>query len=129
MAIQRPTLPPDERARETIRHWARSGTLPHRLVVRARIVQLGLEGLGANDTARELGVSTRTVALWLQRFQSGGPEALRSDASGRGRHSRLAEDDVQGLRAQAAAGRSLRSLAASLGVSKSTVHRALKRSP
>lgn len=119
---------PDDETLETLRHWARSGTLPHRLVQRSRIVCLAVAGYSVTRTARELRVSTRTVALWRKRFLDGGLDGLTQDAPGRGRKPKLAPELVAGLRSPgAAAVPSLRRLAQALGVSKSTAHRALRR--
>ena len=119
---------PDNETLATLRQWARSGTLPHRLVQRCRIVCLALDGYSLTRTARELHVSTHTVALWRKRFQEGGLGGLTHDAPGRGRKPKLEPAVVAGLRAPgAAAASSVRRLALTLGVSKSTVQRALKR--
>ena len=56
--------------------WIRAGTTPQRVVRRARIVLIAAEGCSAREIARRLGVSTHTVSLWRQRFQTGGPTVL-----------------------------------------------------
>jgi transposase-like protein len=119
---------PDDETLETLRHWARSGTLPHRLVQRSRIVCLAIAGYSLTRTARELRVSTHTVALWRKRFLDGGLDGLTHDAPGRGRKPKVTHELVAGLRSPgAAAAPSVRHLARTLGVSKSSVHRALRR--
>ena len=127
---------PDAQDLRTLRQWARSTTLPHRLVLRSRIVLLALDGASIRATALQLHVSSHTVSVWRKRFREGGLDALTHDAPGRGRKPRLSLEALRlsleaiaAVAPPAAARRehSVRSLAERLGVSKSTVHRALDR--
>jgi transposase len=130
--MERSTLSLDEDQRRVLVSWVRAGTTPQRVAMRARIVLLANEGSSARQIARRLGISTRTVAVWFQRFGSGGPQALLSDAPGRGRkptvtmpaRSRLVEllatSPPQGQRW------TVRTLAAALGISRASVHRMLR---
>jgi len=52
----------------TLDAWARSRTLPARVVERARIVRLAADGVPSQDIAQRLGVSRPTVQLWRERF-------------------------------------------------------------
>lgn len=132
--MERSTLSLDEDQRRVLVSWVRAGTTPQRVAMRARIVLLANEGSSARQIARSLATarSTRTVAVWFQRFGSGGPQALLSDAPGRGRkptvtmpaRSRLVEllatSPPQGQRW------TVRTLAAALGISRASVHRMLR---
>lgn len=117
--------------RRVLSAWIRAGTTPQRVVRRARIVVLFAEGRSARDVATELGVSTRSVALWRQRFESGGPPALLRDAPGRGRKATVTVHARTQVRALLAlpppAGRwTVRALAAAAGISTASAHRVLK---
>jgi hypothetical protein len=71
--------------RATLEAWVRAPTTPQRTVLRSRIVLKLAEGLSVRETARRLGVSRHTVALWRSRFLSEGCEPLTRDRPGRGR--------------------------------------------
>ena len=124
-------LRPEDRA--CLEHWIKSSTTPQRLVLRSRIVLLAAAGTTALTVARTLGVSRPTVRLWLRRFDQGGPYALAHDAPGRGRHATLDAATVlvrlQEAHLLDAQGRctNLHSAATVLGVSVTTVWRALRR--
>ena len=119
--------------RPQLEQWVRAATTPQRVVWRSRIVLLGLDGHSAADIASQIGVSHPTVRLWLRRFASAGAAALLHDAPGRGRHplidpatlmTRLREAHLIGPDGQPT---SLRDAAKYLGVSASTVWRALRK--
>jgi hypothetical protein len=74
--------------RADVERATRSPSLPHRIVLRSRIVLLLATGHSARDAARLLDVSRRTVDLWRARFTDGGFEALLRDKAGRGRKKR-----------------------------------------
>ena len=59
-------------------------TAQQRLVLRSRIVLMLADGCAAREVARVLGVSRPTVALWRQRYEQEGPQALTHDRPGRG---------------------------------------------
>ena len=111
--------------------WTRAGKTPQRVVRRARIVLLAADGISGREIARQLGVSTHTVSLWRRRYLSGGPSALLRDAPGRGRKSTVidgAAARVRGLLASEPTARrwTVRALASAMGISRASVHRALK---
>ena len=124
-------LRPEDRAR--LEHWIKSSTTPQRLVLRSRIVLLAAAGITAIAVARSLGVSRPTVRLWVRRFDEGGPLALAHDAPGRGRHATLDTATVLARLREAnlldTHGRctNLHTAAPVLGVSVTTVWRALRR--
>ena len=124
-------LRPEDRA--CLEHWIKSSTTPQRLVLRSRIVLAAAAGSTAVEVARSLGVSRPTVRLWLRRFDEGGPNALAHDAPGRGRHAtvdaatvlaRLHEAHLLDERGHCT---NLHTAATLLGVSVTTVWRALRR--
>jgi len=65
--------------------WARSGTVPQRVALRARIALLLAAGHPPRSVARMLGVGVNTVSRWKERVGRAGIEALTRDAPGRGR--------------------------------------------
>ena len=124
-------LRPEDRSR--LEHWVKSSTTPQRLVLRSRIVLLSAAGSSTDDVARRLGVSRPTVRLWVRRFDEGGPQALEHDAPGRGRHAsldtattltRLREANLIDAQGHCT---NLHDAAALLGVSVTTVWRALRK--
>ena len=126
-----PPLRPEDRSR--LEHWIKSSTTPQRLVLRSRIILLSAAGSSTDDVARRLGVSRPTVRLWVRRFEEGGPQALEHDAPGRGRHSaldtatalaRLREANLLDAQGHCT---NLHNAAALLGVSVTTVWRALRK--
>jgi len=94
---------------------------------RVLLVQRIHSGRPRAQVARELGISTKTVAKWLRRFQERGPEGLR-DRSSRPHRSPTTTDEV--LRTAVVALRRQRltlvSIAAQLGLSRATVARIAK---
>ena len=112
--------------------WLRSPTKPQRVVRRSRIVLLAADDLADDEIAALVAVSPPTVKLWIRRFVEGGPAALLHDAPGRGRRASLDPSTViDRLRAADLLGAdgepvSLRRASAFLGVSASTVWRALR---
>jgi transposase len=116
-----------------LKRWVRAGTTPQRVVWRSRIVLLALDGFSCRQISSRLALSRPTVRLWLRRFANEGASSLLHDASGRGRHpsldpstmvcrlreAHLVSDDGNPT--------SLRDAAAYLGVSPSTVWRAMHK--
>ncbi len=124
---------PDAAARALLRHWVRAPTTPQRVAQRSRIVLLALDGVGDGEIASRLEVSRPTVRLWTKRFERSGPEALLHDAPGRGRPASMASSAMFDRLRQANLLRpdglpvSVRQAAAFLGISASSVWRALRR--
>jgi len=118
--------------RALLERWVRAGTTSQRVARRSRIVLLALDGV--DDIAERVGVSPRTVRLWVGRFQTGGAEALLRDAPGRGRHATLDSTALLDRLKQAnlllpdGHPSSLRRAAAFLEVSPTAVWRALRKS-
>jgi transposase-like protein len=123
----------DSNPREVLQRWVRAPTTPQRVARRSRIVLLALEGLRDDEIAARLNVSRPTVKLWRRRFAEYGPEGLVHDAAGRGRHAcissltmwdRLRQANLLGTDGLPV---SIRRAAAFLGVSASSVWRAVKK--
>lgn len=87
--MRRPSeLVVESSGRNVLETWARSRTLPQRIVVRSRIVLLCAAGNSSRVVAAQLNVSRNTVELWRTRFIEGGVDALTTEKPGRGRKPR-----------------------------------------
>ena len=119
--------------RALLQRWIRAPTTPQRVAQRSCIVLLSLDGIRTRDIASSLEVSPATVRLWTKRFAEGGPEALRHDAPGRGRHARMGAVSMcerlreAGLLRSDGMPLSVRRAAAVLGVSATSVWRAFNQ--
>ncbi len=82
----------EERAK--LRQLVRAKTAPARLVERARLVVLVLDGATAPQAAAQAGVSEETARRWVKRYNADGLAGL-DDAARTGRPQTYA-DDVQG---------------------------------
>jgi hypothetical protein len=113
-----------------LERWVRGRTTPRHLLLRAQIVLLAGKGVSDRRIARQLHTTRDTVRRWRTRFAKGGAEALRCDSPGRGRKSRVSPSELGSILHDTRGTKpSLRTLASLLGVSPSTIHRALNRSP
>ena len=74
----RPLTPVElsETDRADLERWARSNSVSHRLVLRARVILACSEGKSPGDVASEVGVSVGSVSKWKRRFLDGGISAL-----------------------------------------------------
>ena len=119
----------DERQREQLEAFARSRSLPHGLVMRAKIVLEAAEGAQNVAISKALGVSRETVSKWRERFVRQGIEGLYDEyRSGRPRDiddERVAELVSKTLHSKpkGATQWSTRDMAEQSGISKSTVQR------
>ena len=75
--------------REQLPSWSRSTSMPHGLVLRARIVPASAEGLTNTAVAKHLAISLPTVGKWRRRFLALGVQGLHDD----GRLGRPRTDD------------------------------------
>jgi transposase len=123
----------DSNARALLEHWVRAPTTPQRVAQRSRIVLMALDGVRDDEIASRLDISRPTVKLWTERFETSGPDALLHDAPGRGRPASMAPEAMRDRLREAKLVRpdglpvSIRLAATFLGVSASSVWRALKR--
>jgi transposase len=77
--------------RGKIERLTRAHSAPVRLVQRARIVQLALQGMTVPAIAQELALSEKMVRVWLKRFEQDGLAGL-DDAPRSGRPRTYSED-------------------------------------
>jgi transposase len=77
--------------RGKVEQLSRARSAPMRLVTRARMVHLAIEGLTAPAIAQDLGVSEKAVRVWLKRFAQEGVAGL-DDAARSGRPRTYSED-------------------------------------
>jgi transposase len=121
-----------ETDRQLLISWVRAGLTPQRVVRRARVVLLAVEGASIRAISERLCISTRTVALWIRRYEDGGPYILWRDAPGRGRKPSISPEVTSRVRALRRTSRpeggrwSIRRLAELTGVSRASVHRILR---
>jgi len=115
--------------RVELERWARSGSVSHRLVVRARIVLACADGKSPGDIASYLDVSVATVCKWKRRYLDGGLSAMH-DLPRPKVERRLGDEVVESIvrttletTPKGQTHWSTRGLAKKLGVSQSSVSR------
>lgn len=115
--------------RSQLQEWAASRSLPHALVQRAQAILLSAEGLANTVVADRVGLSHPMVGHWRRRFQQDRLAGLY-DAPRSGRPRTHDDDEVARLlrtvlttKPAHATQWSVRSVAATTGISKSTVQR------
>lgn len=124
------TIELDEHTERELRVLTKRRTVQARLQQRALVVLLAAEGRQNKDIAVEAGLDRRQVALWRERFLTGGIDALRKDAPRSGRpatvtteiESRIVQATLQDKPVNATHW-STRTLAEHLGVGATTVRR------
>jgi putative transposase len=115
--------------REQLESFASSRSLPHGLVRRARIVLMSAEGISNTAIAARLGLSGNTVGKWRSRYLAEGIQGLYGEVRP-GRPRSISDEKVatlirKTLKTKPRDGThwSVRTMAESSGLSKSTVHR------
>lgn len=123
------TITLDVKQRAQLETDARSCSLSHALVRRAKIVLLAADGLSNAAIAEKLDVSNPTITYWCRRFREQGLQGLYDPPSG-GRARTYSDEAVARLMQQALDNRpadathwSVRSYARETWLPKSTVHR------
>ena len=117
--------------REALERMARSGSEPHRRVVRAGALLALADGASVRSVARVLGSHQDSVRRWRDRFLESGPAGVGAVAPGRGRKPGIAadvvgaivDDTLHSAPEDGSAAWSTRSMAARHGVGKDTVAR------
>lgn len=117
--------------REALERLARSGSEPHRRVVRAGVLLALADGASVRSVAGGLGAHQDIVRRWRDRFLESGPAGVGAVAPGRGRKPEIGSDVVEAIVADTlrcvpddgSVGWSTRSMALRHGVSKDTVAR------
>lgn len=119
----------NESDRSQLQSIVRSRSMPHSLVRRARIILLSGEGQSNREVARRCGVSAPVVGQWRQRYQERGLAGLHDEL--RPGRPRTHDDEqvaelvklVVETKPEHITHWSVRSAAATSGISKSTVGR------
>jgi transposase len=116
--------------RATLDTWVRGRSLPHRQVLRARIIVMAAEGSDSQGIAKALTISRPTVQLWRQRFLALRIPGLEKDAPRPGRNPRIAAEKVKAIIEATlhttpgnATHWSTRSMARAQGLSQATIRR------
>lgn len=119
--------------RRTLESWSRGRSTPARLVQRARIVLLAVDGMENIDIADEVGTDRQTVGRWRTRFAREGLAGIEKDRPGRGRKATkrqaLAAKIIHKTtreKPKDATHWSTRTLAAAMGIDPSMVRRVWK---
>ncbi len=83
--------------RSIIDSWSTGGSFPYRLVQRARIIRMAVDGIFNRDIAKELRISRPTVQLWRERFLSLRLAGLEKDAPRTGRFPRITQHKINAV--------------------------------
>lgn len=125
-------LPLSDAARKQLTVMSRSRTLPHALVVRARIVLLAADGMSNIKIAEKLDLSRLTVGVWRRRYLRQGIEGLYDEPRPGGPRS-IGDEQIAALVSKTLKSKpkdgthwSCRSIAEETKLSKSTIHRVWK---
>ena len=123
-----PALAMTEGQREVLESLARSQSGAHREVVRAKALLMAADGASNATIARALSLSRGTVANWRARFAEDGLVKFGQVREGRGRKPSIPQSKIdeildltQNYRPKGETHWSCRTMAAAVGVSKSTV--------
>ena len=133
-SLAAPPMPLSDDDRRTLERFAKSRTMAHRTVLRARALLLAADGVANNEIALRVQVNPNSVRLWRHRFEQEGIEGVGKVAPGRGRKPSLPEGTVaevvnltmNELPDDGTMQWSTRSLAARVGISHVTVARIWK---
>ena len=124
-----PALHLQDADEQQLRQWLAAFGTPQQVALRSRIVLLAAEGESDNAIAQQLDVNRKTVTLWRARFAQEGLDSLWEVAPGRGRKATYGPEKIQSIvdatlrsKPKGMTQWSCRLLAASQGVSKSTIN-------
>ena len=119
----------DADTRQQVEAFARSRSLPHALVVRAKVILMASEGMKSIDIAEKVGLSRVSVGKWRTRFAEGGLNGLYEELRP-GRPRQIEEERIAVLITKTLRSTprgqthwSCRTMSESVGLSKSTVQR------
>jgi transposase len=117
-----------EEQRKQLDQWLAAMGTPQQVALRCRIVVASAERQADLAIAAELNINRKTVRLWRERFLEKGLAGLWDVAPGRGRKPTYSQEDVKRVidatlqtKPKGSTQWSCRLMAASLGLSKSTV--------
>jgi transposase len=126
-----PTIVLNEEARKKLTQLAKSRTASVRMARRAQIVLLAATGKHNDAIARELEIGRVQVGRWRERYAEGGLAAIERDLPRGGRPCKADTAEIVRLTTrtlpEAATHWSTRTLAATVGVSDTTVLRVWRR--
>ena len=129
MPRSRPALALKETDEQQLHQWVSAFGTPQQVALRSRIVLAAAAGQSDSAIARELDVNRNTVILWRRRFQAEGLDGLWEVAPGRSRKPTYGPEKVEAIvdatlrtKPKGMTQWSCRLMAASQGVSKSTVN-------
>jgi len=118
-----------DEARDDLESLARSRSMPHALVQRARIILFAAAGETNSAIAKKMGVSKPTVGIWRKRYIDYGLEGLHDELKP-GRPRTISDEQVatvirKTLKTKPKKGThwAVRPMAESTRISKSTIHR------
>ena len=116
--------------RQELERWGAAHRTPQQVAQRCQIVLAAARGQENQLIADDLGLNSKTVALWRKRFVREGSDCLWEVAEGRGRKPTLTAEAVQRIidatlqtKPAGATHWSCRTMAKAQGVSKATVNR------
>ncbi len=119
----------DAATRQQVEAFAHSRSLPHALVVRAKVILMACEGMKSIDIAEKIGLSRVSVGKWRARFGEAGLSGLYDELRP-GRPRQIEEERVAALIAKTLHSTprgqtqwSCRTMSKAAGLSKSTVQR------
>lgn len=119
----------DSDTRQQIEAFARSCSLPHALVVRAKVILMACDGMKSIDIAEKVGLSRVSVGKWRTRFIQDGLSGLYDELRP-GRPRQIEEEQIAELINTTLRSTpwgethwSCRTMSDSIGLSKSTVQR------
>lgn len=126
---RRPPLSVSPEQRERLEALARSRSLPHKIVTRARIVLMAAEGRTITEIAHRTGITHQTASNWRRRFAERGIQGLHDELRP-GRPRSIPDEKIAALikktletKPTDATHWSCRTIAGETGISKSTVSR------
>lgn len=97
MSRRAPTLTLTSEERTQLTAWARGRRLPHRKVLRARMILMAADGFTNIRIAQEMQISRPTVQLWRERFLALRVAGLEKDAPRPGRTPRIPAAKIQAI--------------------------------
>ncbi len=122
-------IPLNPETRRQLESMSRSPSLPLGLARRAKIVLLAADQKGQEEVAKQVGLSRTAVSTWLKRFRRQGLMGLYDEMKP-GKPRSISDEKIQMLirrtlekKPKDATQWTLRSVAAEVKLSKSTVHR------
>src|SRR5947207_3391872 len=86
-----------KRQRSDLAVFARSRSLPHRMVVQSKALLLAADGVANGEIARRCDTTPDTVRRWRARFDAEGIDGVGVIAPGRGRKPEISQGTVDAI--------------------------------